>query len=74
MPEGEGSMSAPPLPALPDAAGARVEAVRLDGGALVLKAEAAGRAVQVRIGKPEPLLAGGGVVAGRLDGKRSFKE
>ena len=61
MLEGEGSMSASPLLPMLDAAGARVEGLRLDGGALVLKVEANGMARQVRIAAPAPLLAGGGV-------------
>ena len=43
-----------------EAAGAHVEGLRLDDGALILKVEAAGMAVQVRIADPPPLLAGGG--------------
>ena len=61
MLEGEGSMSASPLLPMLDAAGARIEGLRLDGGALVLKVEDHGMAVQVRIADPSPLLAGGGV-------------
>ncbi len=61
MLEGEGSAAAPPLLAMLEAAGAHVEGLRLDDGALVLKVEAAGMAVQVRIADPAPLLAGGGV-------------
>ena len=44
-----------------EAAGAHVEGLRLDDGALILKVKAAGMAVQVRIADPAPLLAGGGV-------------
>ena len=61
MLEGEGSATASPLLAMLDAAGARVEGLRLDDGALVLKVESAGMAVQVHICDPAPLLAGGGV-------------
>ena len=50
----------PLLPLLADA-GATVEGLRLDDGALVLKVENAGMAVQVRVTEPGPLLAGGGV-------------
>ena len=63
MLDGEGSASAPPLLLLPTDAGSRIEGVRMDDGALVVKVEAADMtlAVQVRIARPEPLLAGGGV-------------
>ena len=66
MLEGEGSATAPPLVAMLEAAGARIEGLRLDDGALVLKVGADGAdgqaaAVQVRIADPAPLLAGGGV-------------
>ena len=61
MLEGEGSAAATPLPPLLEAAGARIEGLCLDDGALVLKVEADGMAVQVRIADPAPLLAGGGV-------------
>ena len=61
MLEGEGSAAATPLLAMLEAAGARVEGLRLGDGALVLKVEAGDRAVQVRIENPAPLLAGGGV-------------
>ncbi|MCY3981095.1 MAG: hypothetical protein OXF51_04860 [Alphaproteobacteria bacterium] len=61
MLEGEGSATAQPLAPMLEAAGARIEGLRLDGGALVLKVEAAGMARQVRIAEPAPLLEGGGV-------------
>ena len=61
MLDGEGSATRPPLMPMLQAAGARIEGLRLDDGALVLKAEAAGMARQVRIENPAPLLAGGGV-------------
>ena len=61
MLEGEGSATAQPLLPMLEAAGARIEGLRLDDGALVLKVEAAGMARQVRITDPAPLLAGGGV-------------
>ena len=61
MLEGEGSARASPLLAMLQAAGAHVEGLRLDDGALVLKVEGAGMAMQVRIADPAPLLAGGGV-------------
>ncbi len=61
MLEGEGSSTATPLLAMLEAAGARVEGLRLGDGALVLKVEAGDRAVQARIEDPAPLLAGGGV-------------
>ena len=61
MLEGEGSAAAMPLLPMLEAAGAHVEGLRLDDGALILKVEAAGMAVQVRIADPAPLLAGGGV-------------
>ena len=61
MLEGQGSATAQPLMPMLEAAGARIEGLRLDGGALVLKVEAAGMARQVRIADPAPLLAGGGV-------------
>ena len=61
MLEGKGSATAPPLVPILNDAGARTEAVRLDDGALVVKVEAGGRAVQVHISDPAPLLAGGGV-------------
>ena len=61
MLEGEGSAVAQPLLAMLDAGGAQVEGLRLGDGALVLKVEADGKAVQVRIADPAPLLAGGGV-------------
>ena len=58
---GQGSATATPLPPLLEAAGARIEGLRLDDCALILKVEADGMAVQVRIADPAPLLAGGGV-------------
>ena len=61
MLEGEGSAAATPLLPMLEAAGAHVEGLRLDDGALILKVEASGMAVQVRIADPAPLLAGGGV-------------
>ncbi len=61
MLEGEGSAAATPLPPPLEAAGARIDGLRLDDGALILKVEADGMAVQVRIADPAPLLAGGGV-------------
>ena len=61
MLEGEGSATAQPLMPMLEAAGTRIEGLRLDGGALVLKVEDRGMAVQVRIADPAPLLAGGGV-------------
>ncbi len=45
-----------PIPARP-----RLEGLRLADGALILKVEKAGLAVQVRVTAPGPLLAGGGV-------------
>ena len=61
MLDGAGSASAPPLlPLLADAR-ASVSGLRLADGALVLKVEKAGFAVQVRVTEPGPLLAGGGV-------------
>ena len=60
MLEGSGSPSAPPLLPLLTDAGGTVEGLRLDDGALVLKVENAGAAVQVRVTEPGPLLAGGG--------------
>ena len=44
-----------------EAAGARVEGLRLDDGALVLKVAAAVMAREVRVTDLAPLLAGGGV-------------
>ena len=61
MLDGEGSASAPPLLPLLAQAGAAVEGLRLGDGALVLKVEKAGHAVQVRVTDSAPLLAGGGV-------------
>ncbi len=58
---GRGAATAAPLVSLLKDAGARLEGLRLDDGALILKAEAGGKAVQVRIVEPAPLLAGGGV-------------
>ena len=66
MLDGAGSASAPPLLPLLTDAGATVEGLRLDDGALVLKVEKAGFAVQMRVAEPGPLLAGGGVSL-RLD-------
>ena len=61
MLEGVGSFAAPPLlPMLADA-GATLEGLRLGDGALILKAERGGAAVQVRITGAAPLMAGGGV-------------
>ena len=63
MLDGAGSASAPPLlPQLAGAgAGARIEALRLSDGVLVLKVEKEGMALQVRVTEPGPLLAGSGV-------------
>ena len=61
MLEGEGSTEAPPLLPMLEAAGARIEGLRLDDGALVLKVEKDAMAVQLRIAGPAPLMAGGGV-------------
>ena len=48
-----------PIPARP-----RLEGLRLADGALILKVEKAGLAVQVRVTAPGPLLAGGGCACG----------
>ena len=61
MMEGVGSAQAAPLLALLAGAGARLEGLRLGDGALVLKAEKAGAAVQVLVTGDGPLMAGGGV-------------
>ncbi len=61
MLDGIGSAASPPLLPLLEKAGARLEGLRLDDGSLVLKVEAGGRAAQVRLVDPGPLLAGGGV-------------
>ena len=60
MLEAEGSPTAQPL--LPFLAGmdARVDGLRLLDGSLIVKIEQDGRAVQVRVTKDRPLLAGGG--------------
>ena len=64
MLDGTGAASAPPLLPLLADADASVEGLRLCDGALMLKVENAGVAVQVRVAEPAPLLAGGGVRLG----------
>ena len=60
MLEAEGSPTAQPLlPFLADV-GARVDGLRLLDGRLIVKIEQDGRAVQVRVTRDGPLLAGGG--------------
>ena len=59
--EGEGSSSAPPLLPILEAAGARVDGLRLLDGTLILKIEQDGRAVQIRLRRDGPLLGGGGI-------------
>ena len=61
MLEAEGSSGAPPLLPLLAGAGARIDGLRLLDGTLILKIEQDGRAVQVRVTKDGPLLAGGGL-------------
>ena len=61
MLEGEGSSRAPPLLPILAGAGARIDGLRLLDGTLVVKIEHDGRAVQIRVKKEGPLLAGGGI-------------
>ncbi len=61
MLEAEGSSGAPPLLPLLAGAGARIDGLRLLDGTLIVKIEQDGRAVQVRVAKDGPLLAGGGL-------------
>ena len=61
MLDGVGSRDAAPLLPLLARAGAAVEGLRLADGALVLKVERRGRAVQVRLTRDDALMAGGGV-------------
>ena len=61
MLEGEGSSRAPPLVPLIADADARIDGLRLLDGALIVKIEQDGRAVQIRVSKDGPLLAGGGI-------------
>ena len=60
MLEAEGSPMARPLLPFLAGVGARVDGLRLLDGTLVVKIEQDGRAVQVRVTKDGPLLAGGG--------------
>ena len=60
MLEAEGSRTAPPLLRFLADAGARVDGLRLLDGSLIVKIERDGRAVQIRVTKDGPLLAGGG--------------
>ena len=61
MMEGVGSAQAAPLLPLLAGAGATLSGLRLGDGALVLKAEKDGAAVQVLVTGDGPLMAGGGV-------------
>ena len=61
MLEGEGSSRASPLVPFLAAAGARIDGLRLLDGSLIVKIEQDGRAVQIRVTKNGPLLAGGGI-------------
>ena len=61
MLEAEGSSGAPPLLPLLAGARARIDGLRLLDGTLIVKIEQDGRAVQVRVTKDGPLLAGGGL-------------
>ena len=61
MLEGEGSPGAVPLVPFLAAAGARLDGLRLLDGSLIVKIEQDGRAVQVRVKRDGPLLAGGGL-------------
>lgn len=61
MLEGEGSATAPPLLPFLAAAGGRIDGLRLRSGELVVKIELDGRAIQIRLAKDAPLLAGGGI-------------
>ena len=60
MLEAEGSPTAPFLPMLV-ASGARIDGLRLLDGTLIVKIEEDGRAVQIRVTRDGPLLAGGGL-------------
>ena len=60
MLEAEGSPTAEPLLPFLAGVGARVDGLRLLDGSLIVKIERDGRAVQVRVTKDGPLLAGGG--------------
>ena len=61
MLDGTGAAGSPPLLPLLADAGATLEGLRLADGALVLKVERCGHAVQVRVTGDGPLMAGGGV-------------
>ena len=61
MLEGEGSAHAPPLVPILESVGARIDGLRLLDGTLIVKIEQDGRAVQIRVAKEGPLLAGGGL-------------
>lgn len=61
MLEAEGSPRAPPFLRMLANAGARIDGLRLLDGTLILKIEQDGRAVQIRVTKDGPLLAGGGI-------------
>ena len=62
MLEGELVAGAKPLVPMVDGAGARIEGLRLAGGALVLKIERGEFAAQVHIGAPGPFPADAGLV------------
>ena len=61
MLEAEGSPTAPRLLPYLAAVGARIDRLRLLDGTLIVKIELDGRAVQVRVTRDGPLLAGGGL-------------
>ncbi len=61
MLQAEGSSGAPALLPLLAGSGARVDGLRLLDGTLIVKIEQDGRAVQIRVTKDGPLLAGGGL-------------
>ena len=61
MLDGTGSPAATPLLSMLAEAGSRIEGLRLMDGALVLKVERHGLAVQVRVSDDAGLMAGGGV-------------
>ena len=61
MLETEGSATAPRLLPYLAEVGARIDGLRLLDGTLIVKIERDGRAVQVRVTRDGPLLAGGGL-------------
>ena len=61
MLEAEGSPTAEPLLPFLAGVGARVDGLRLLDGSLIVKIEEDGRAVQIRVTRDGPLLAGGGL-------------